>query len=46
MRVGHAESNPPKLHAQYAKACEASEFQEAVQAYENAHDLDSVVRLH
>ena len=37
----------PKLHAQYAKACEASErFQEAVQAYENAHDLDSVVRLH
>merc|ERR1712167_43031 len=37
----------PKLHAQYAKACEASErFQEAVEAYENAHDLDSVVRLH
>jgi WD repeat-containing protein 19 len=37
----------PKLHAQYAKACEASDrFQEAVEAYENAHDLDSVVRLH
>jgi WD repeat-containing protein 19 len=37
----------PKLHAQYAKACEASErFPEAVQAYEQAHDLDSVVRLH
>ena len=36
-----------QLHAQYAKACEASDrFQEAVEAYENAHDLDSVVRLH
>merc|ERR1719502_2506534 len=37
----------PKLHAQYAKACEtANKFEEAAKAYENARDMDSVVRLY
>ena len=37
----------PKLHAQYGKACEAAgKFQDAVKAYEDAHDMDAVVRLY
>ncbi|KAH8074262.1 hypothetical protein JL721_1813 [Aureococcus anophagefferens] len=37
----------PKLHAQYAKACEAAgKLGDAVKAYEVAHDMDSVVRLY
>ena len=36
----------PKLHAQYAKACEvAGRYDAAVEAFESAHDMDSVVRL-
>jgi WD repeat-containing protein 19 len=36
----------PKLHSQYAKACEAEKkFSEAAEAYERAHDMDSVVRV-
>eukprot|EP00952_Eustigmatos_sp_NYUAD-ZCMA_P003986 17468-Eustigmatos_ZCMA.PRE.1 len=36
----------PKLHSQYAKACETErKFQEAAEAYEKAHDMDSVVRV-
>ena len=36
----------PKLHSQYAKACEAEKkYQEAAEAYERAHDMDSVVRI-
>ena len=37
----------PKLHAQYAKACEiAGKFDAAVAAYEHANDMDAVVRLY
>lgn len=37
----------PKLHSQYAKACEtAGKFEEAVKAYESANDMDSIVRLY
>ncbi|KAJ8599437.1 hypothetical protein CTAYLR_008001 [Chrysophaeum taylorii] len=37
----------PKLHSQYAKACEAAnKFEDAVKAYEVANDMDSVVRLY
>ena len=36
----------PKLHSEFAKAKEAEgSFQEAIEAYERANDLDSVVRL-
>jgi len=36
----------PKLHSQYAKACETEKkFAEAAEAYERAHDMDSVVRI-
>jgi WD repeat-containing protein 19 len=36
----------PKLHSQYGKACETEKrYQEAAEAYERAHDMDSVVRI-
>jgi WD repeat-containing protein 19 len=36
----------PKLHAQYAKAKESrGAYREAVQAYERAKDIDSVIRI-
>ena len=36
----------PKLHSQYGKACESEKkYQEAAEAYETAHDMDSVVRI-
>jgi len=39
--------NLPKLHLQYAKACESAEkFLQAAAAYESAGDMDSVVRLY